>query len=142
MLKKAVNLKKNDGYIIDSLGWAYYVKKDYITAEKFIGNSKTIWSDREATKREISTAKKLLKAYPDKKFWFRASIPFDKLESLIWFLSPNGKRYLVSEWHKYKLDLTPEKSYDVESRKFGRAKKIKTKKNLLDFLRDGSKKKK
>jgi hypothetical protein len=110
--------------------------------EKFIGNSKTIWSDREATKREISTAKKLLKAYPDKKFWFRASIPFDNLESLIWFLSPNGKRYLVSEWHKYKLDLTPEKSYDVESRKFGRAKKIKTKKNLLDFLRDGSKKKK
>ena len=36
MLKKAVNLKKNDGYIIDSLGWAYYVKKDYITAEKFL----------------------------------------------------------------------------------------------------------
>ena len=35
--------------------------------EKFIGNSKTIWSDREATKREIATAKKLLKAYPDKK---------------------------------------------------------------------------
>ena len=103
--------------------------------EKFIGNSKTIWSDREATKREIATAKKLLKAYPDKKFWFRASIPFDNLESLIWFLSPNGKRYLVVQWGKYKLDLRPEKKYDVGE------KKIKKKKNLLDFLRDGSKEK-
>ena len=109
--------------------------------EKFIGNPKTIWSDREATKREIATAKKLLKAYPDKKFWFRASIPFDNLESLIWFLSPNGKRYLVVQWGKYKLDLRPEKKYDVGDKKLGRAKKIKKKKNLLDFLRDGSKEK-
>ena len=109
--------------------------------EKFIGNSKTIWSDREATKREIATAKKLLKAYPDKKFWFRASIPFDNLESLIWFLSPNGKRYLVVQWGKYKLDLRPEKKYDVGDKKLSRAKKIKKKKNLLDFLRDGSKEK-
>ena len=109
--------------------------------EKFIGNSKTIWSDREATKREIATAKKLLKAYPDKKFWFRASIPFDNLESLIWFLSPNGKRYLVVQWGKYKLDLRPETKYDVGDKTLGRAKKIKKKKNLLDFLRDGSKEK-
>ena len=33
MLKKATKLKKNDGYIIDSLGWAYYAKKDYVKAE-------------------------------------------------------------------------------------------------------------
>ena len=36
MLKKAVILKENDGYIIDSLGWAYYAKKNYIAAEKFL----------------------------------------------------------------------------------------------------------
>ena len=36
MLKKATELKKNDGYIIDSLGWAYYVKKDYIKAKFFL----------------------------------------------------------------------------------------------------------
>ena len=34
MLKKAVELKEDDGYIIDSLGWAYYAKKNYIEAEK------------------------------------------------------------------------------------------------------------
>jgi len=36
MLNEAVNLKKNDGYIIDSLGWAYYALNDYIKAEKFL----------------------------------------------------------------------------------------------------------
>jgi len=36
MLKKAASLRENDGYIIDSLGWAYYAKKNYIEAEKFL----------------------------------------------------------------------------------------------------------
>jgi tetratricopeptide (TPR) repeat protein len=36
MLKKANELKKNDGYIIDSLGWAYYIKKNYSQADIFL----------------------------------------------------------------------------------------------------------
>ena len=36
MLKKATELKENDGYIIDSLGWAYYAKKNYTQAEYFL----------------------------------------------------------------------------------------------------------
>ena len=36
MLKQAVELRKNDGYIIDSLGWAYYSNKNYSDAEKFL----------------------------------------------------------------------------------------------------------
>ena len=36
MLKKANELRKNDGYIMDSLGWAYYAKKNYIEAEKYL----------------------------------------------------------------------------------------------------------
>jgi len=36
MLKKASELKKNDGYITDSLGWAYYTKKDYVLAGIFL----------------------------------------------------------------------------------------------------------
>ena len=36
MLKKATELRKNDGYIIDSLGWAYYAKKNYIRAKFFL----------------------------------------------------------------------------------------------------------
>jgi len=33
MIKKAVSLTENDGYIIDSLGWAYYAKENYVEAE-------------------------------------------------------------------------------------------------------------
>ena len=36
MLKRAAKLRKNDGYIIDSLGWAFYIKKNYKEAEKFL----------------------------------------------------------------------------------------------------------
>jgi len=36
MLKKANALRKNDGYIVDSLGWAYYAKENYIEAEFFL----------------------------------------------------------------------------------------------------------
>ena len=36
MLKKAVKLRENDGYIIDSVGWAYYAKENYIQAGKFL----------------------------------------------------------------------------------------------------------
>ena len=36
MLLKANSLKENDGYITDSLGWAYYVMKKYTTAEFFL----------------------------------------------------------------------------------------------------------
>ena len=36
MLKRADKLKQNDGYIIDSLGWAYYARKNYNNAEKFL----------------------------------------------------------------------------------------------------------
>ena len=36
MLKKANKLKENDGYIIDSLGWAYYAKKNYRQAKFFL----------------------------------------------------------------------------------------------------------
>ena len=36
MIIRADELKKNDGYITDSLGWAFYVKKNYLKAEKFL----------------------------------------------------------------------------------------------------------
>ena len=36
MLKKANSIQKEDGYIIDSLGWAYYAKENYTEAEKFL----------------------------------------------------------------------------------------------------------
>ena len=36
MLEKAYSYKSNDPYIIDSIGWAYYLNEDYLKAEKFL----------------------------------------------------------------------------------------------------------
>ena len=36
MLKTAYNLKSDDPYIIDSIGWAYYLINDFSKAEKFL----------------------------------------------------------------------------------------------------------
>ncbi len=36
MLIKANSLRENDGYILDSVGWAYFAKKDYVKAQKFL----------------------------------------------------------------------------------------------------------
>ena len=36
MLEKAYSFKNNDPYIIDSIGWAYYLINDYLKAEKFL----------------------------------------------------------------------------------------------------------
>ena len=36
MLEKAYAQRSNDGYIIDSIGWAYYLTEDYIKAENFL----------------------------------------------------------------------------------------------------------
>ena len=39
MLLKAYNQKKSDPYIIDSVGWAYYLTEDYVSAEKYLKNA-------------------------------------------------------------------------------------------------------
>ena len=36
MLEKAYSFKSNDPYIIDSIGWAYYLIDNYLKAEKFL----------------------------------------------------------------------------------------------------------
>ena len=36
MLEIAYESRSNDPYIIDSIGWAYYLTKDFVKAEKFL----------------------------------------------------------------------------------------------------------
>jgi tetratricopeptide (TPR) repeat protein len=36
MLEKAYKLRSNDPYIIDSIGWGYYMVSDFVKAEKFL----------------------------------------------------------------------------------------------------------
>ena len=45
MLELAYKLESNDPYIIDSLGWAYYLNKDYSEAEKFLKRAVELMPD-------------------------------------------------------------------------------------------------
>ncbi len=45
MLEKAYAMKNNDPYIIDSIGWAYYLIDDYIKAEKFLKRAVELMPD-------------------------------------------------------------------------------------------------
>ncbi len=45
MLEKAYAFKNNDPYIIDSIGWAYYLIDDYLKAEKFLKRAVELMPD-------------------------------------------------------------------------------------------------
>tara|TARA_B100001093_G_scaffold353738_1_gene338184 strand:- start:358 stop:2043 length:1686 start_codon:yes stop_codon:yes gene_type:complete len=45
MLEKAYSAKSNDPYIIDSIGWAYYLVDDYLKAEKFLRRAVELMPD-------------------------------------------------------------------------------------------------
>jgi len=45
MLEKAYQLKNNDPYIIDSIGWAYYLIDDFLKAEKFLKRAVELMPD-------------------------------------------------------------------------------------------------
>jgi tetratricopeptide (TPR) repeat protein len=45
MLERAYSYKNNDPYIIDSIGWAYYLIKDYLKAEKFLKRAVELMPD-------------------------------------------------------------------------------------------------
>ena len=45
MLEKAYSLKENDPYIIDSIGWAYYLIDDYVKAETYLKRAVELMPD-------------------------------------------------------------------------------------------------
>ena len=45
MLENAYSLESNDPYIIDSIGWAYYLIDDYLKAEKFLKRAVELMPD-------------------------------------------------------------------------------------------------
>ncbi len=45
MLDRAYSKKKNDPYIIDSVGWGYYLIGDYLNAEKYIKKAVILMPD-------------------------------------------------------------------------------------------------
>tara|TARA_R110002020_G_scaffold19821_6_gene68032 strand:+ start:15621 stop:16004 length:384 start_codon:yes stop_codon:yes gene_type:complete len=107
---------------------------------KFLNNSKAIWKNKGFVAREMKFTKDLIQKYPLKPFWQALPLKFD-MDSLTWFISPQGQAYLKIEYSKFCLDLKAPKKYDLADVKQGEDKKVQAKtKTIKDFINYGSKK--
>lgn len=84
--------------------------------------------------REIKIAQKLLKEYKGYQFW--NNLNQIKLNSLAWFLTEDGKKFINLEIKKQSLSYAKSKTYEIQDKKIGEDKILQNKpKNLLEFLK-------
>lgn len=82
-------------------------KKEFI--KKFVkDHSSIIWP------KEMKMVKSLLKIFPNEDFWNGLKLNF-KLNSLCWFLSDDGRKFLNQEYKKFKLELPETKKFEIEN---------------------------
>lgn len=82
-------------------------KKDFV--KKFLKDSSNIiWP------REMKMVKSLFKIFPNEDFWNTLELNF-KLNSLCWFLSDDGRKFLNKEYKKFKLELPETKKFKIEN---------------------------
>lgn len=82
-------------------------KKDFV--KKFLKDSSNIvWP------KEMKMVKSLFKIFPNEDFWNTLELNF-KLNSLCWFLSDEGRKFLNKEYKKFKLELPETKKFEIEN---------------------------
>lgn len=84
--------------------------------------------------KEIKIAQNLIKEYKGYNFWNNLSKL--KLNSLAWFLTEDGKRFINLELKKQKLEDIKIIKYEIQDRKIGEDKNTCQKpKTILEFIR-------
>lgn len=82
-------------------------KKEFV--KKFLKDSSNIvWP------KEMKMVKSLFKIFPNEDFWNTLELNF-KLNSLCWFLSDDGRKFLNKEYKKFKLELPETKKFKIEN---------------------------
>jgi hypothetical protein len=82
-------------------------KKEFI--KKFIKDSSSIvWP------KEMKMVKSLLEIFPNKDFWNSLELKF-KLNSLCWFLSDDGRKFLNQQYKKFNLNLPEAKKFEIDN---------------------------
>ena len=105
---------------------------------KFLIDPASIWKNKGYISREIAIGKKLYALVEDESFWREGHLPF-KLNSLAWLLSADGIEWINSEAIRMKINLPEPVVYDLQENKIGKNVNInKTKKTIMDFLKDAS----
>ena len=62
----------------------------------------------------MKMVKTLFKIFPDENFWNGLNLNF-KLNSLCWFLSDDGRKFLNKEYKKFNLNLPELKKFEIEN---------------------------
>jgi hypothetical protein len=62
----------------------------------------------------MKIVKTLFKIFPDESFWDGLELSF-KLNSLCWFLSDDGRKFLNQEYKKFNLNLPEVKKFEFEN---------------------------
>jgi hypothetical protein len=82
-------------------------KKNFV--KKFLKDtSNIIWP------KEMKMVKSLFKIFPNEDFWNTLELNF-KLNSLCWFLSDDGRKFLNTEYKKFNLNLPEVKKFQIEN---------------------------
>lgn len=82
-------------------------KKNFI--KKFLKNTENIiWP------KEMKMVKSLFNIFPNQNFWDGLELNF-KLNSLCWFLSDDGRKFLNQEYKKFNLNLPEIKKFEIEN---------------------------
>lgn len=82
-------------------------KKNFV--KKFIKDGQNIFWPKE-----MKIVKSLLNIFPNEDFWNSLELSF-KLNSLCWFLSDDGRKFLNQEYKKFNLELPEIKKFEVEN---------------------------
>ena len=81
MLEDAVSLKENDGYIIDSLGWAHYRNKNYVEAEKFLQRAVQLLPLDPVINDHYADALWMLNRNIQARYFWRQAVSLDDIDS-------------------------------------------------------------
>ena len=80
MLLKAYQLRNDDPYIIDSVGWAYYLTKDYLSAEKYLKNALLIMPEDPVVNDHYGDVLWKLDMKLQARYYWRAAILSDEID--------------------------------------------------------------
>ncbi len=83
MLLKAYEQKRSDPYITDSVGWAYYLTEDYVSAEKYLKNALLIMPEDPIVNDHYGDVLWKLNMKLQARYYWNAALSSDDAEELL-----------------------------------------------------------
>ena len=80
MLLNAYEQRRDDPYIIDSVGWAYYLTEDYVSSEKYLKNALLIMPDDPIVNDHYGDVLWKLNKKLQANYYWRAAMSSDEAE--------------------------------------------------------------